>query len=65
VKHLRETFSNNNINKNKRKGKRKKIWGKRYKRRGAGFRDLGSPRKAGARKGDITPYFYIYNVLFL
>ena len=59
---IRETFRRNNKDNRKQKGKRKKIWGKRNKRKGAGFRNLAFPIEAVGRKGGITPYFYIYNV---
>ena len=57
-----ETSSKTIMNKNKSKGKRKKIWGKRNKRKGAGLRNLAFPIEAVGRKGGITPYFYIYNI---
>jgi len=57
-----KTFSRNNKDNRRRKGKRKKIWRKRNKRRGAGFRDLAFPIEAAAREGDVTPYSNIYNI---
>ena len=62
---IRETYRGNKGDNHKQKGKRKKIWGKRNKRRGAGSRNLAFPIEAAGRKGGITPYFYIYNIFFV
>ncbi len=53
---IRETFRRNNKDNRKHIGKRKKIWRKRNKRRGAGFRNLAFPIEAAAREGGIAPY---------